>query len=56
MNVSRLMRGVSAVLVALGLVTGAVSTASAEGFAISTLSARGGAFGGGGGVKKSRKK
>ena len=47
MNVSRLMRGVSAVLVALGLVTGAVSTASAEGFAISTLSARGGAFGGG---------
>ena len=28
MNVSRLMRGVSAVLVALGLVTGAVSTAS----------------------------
>lgn len=47
MNVSRLMRGVSAVLVALGLVAGAVSTASAEGFAISTLSARGGAFGGG---------
>jgi len=47
MNVSRLMRGVSAALVALGLVTGAVSTASAEGFAISTLSARGGAFGGG---------
>ena len=47
MNVSRLMRGVSAVLVALGLMTGAVSTASAEGFAISTLSARGGAFGGG---------
>jgi len=41
------MRGVSAALVALGLVTGAVSTASAEGFAISTLSARGGAFGGG---------
>ena len=47
MNVSRLVRGISAVLVALGLVTGAVSTASAEGFAISTLSARGGAFGGG---------
>ncbi|MBQ4615488.1 MAG: outer membrane protein transport protein [Mailhella sp.] len=47
MNVSRLMRGASAVLVALGLVTGAVSTASAEGFAISTLSARGGSFGGG---------
>ena len=47
MNVSRLMRGVSAALVALGLVTGAVSTAFAEGFAISTLSARGGAFGGG---------
>ena len=47
MNVSRLMRGVSAVLVALGLVTGAVSTASAEGFAVSTLSARGGALGGG---------
>ena len=41
------MRGASAVLVALGLVTGAVSTASAEGFAISTLSARGGSFGGG---------
>ena len=47
MNVSRLKRGVAAVLVALGLATGAVSTASAEGFAISTLSARGGAFGGG---------
>ncbi len=47
MNVSRLMRGASAVLLALGLVTGAVSTASAEGFAISTLSARGGSFGGG---------
>ena len=47
MNVSRLVRGISAVLVALGLVTGAVSTASAEGFAVSTLSARGGAFGGG---------
>lgn len=47
MNVSRLTRGVAAVLVALGLATGAVSTASAEGFAISTLSARGGAFGGG---------
>jgi len=47
MNVSRLMRGVSAALVALGLMAGAVSTASAEGFAISTLSARGGAFGGG---------
>lgn len=47
MNVSRLLRGASAVLVALGLMAGAVSTASAEGFAISTLSARGGAFGGG---------
>jgi len=47
MNVSRLMRGASAVLVALGLMAGAVSTASAEGFAISTLSARGGSFGGG---------
>ena len=47
MNVSRLVRGISAVLVALGLVTGAVSTASAEGFAVSTLSARGGALGGG---------
>ena len=47
MNVSRFVRGISAVLVALGLVTGAVSTASAEGFAVSTLSARGGAFGGG---------
>ncbi|MBQ4076662.1 MAG: outer membrane protein transport protein [Mailhella sp.] len=47
MNVSRLMRGVSAVLVAFGLVAGAVSPASAEGFAISTLSARGGSFGGG---------
>ncbi|WP_446424412.1 OmpP1/FadL family transporter [Mailhella sp.] len=47
MNVSRLMRGASAVLVALGLTVGAVSTASAEGFAISTLSARGGSFGGG---------
>jgi len=47
MNVSRLMRGVSAVLVALGLMAGAVSTASAEGFAISTLSARGASFGGG---------
>ena len=47
MNVSRLMRGVSAVLVAFGLMAGAVSTASAEGFAVSTLSARGGAFGGG---------
>ncbi len=47
MNVSRLMRGVSAVVLTLGLVAGSVYEASAEGFAISTLSARGGAFGGG---------
>ncbi|MBR3881270.1 MAG: outer membrane protein transport protein [Mailhella sp.] len=47
MNVSRFMRGVSAAVLALGLVAGSAVNASAEGFAISTLSARGGAFGGG---------
>ena len=47
MNVSRLMRGFSIAVLSLGVAAASYSTASAEGFAISSLSARGAGLGGG---------